>query len=198
MIAGVVLAAGRSTRFGGDKLTTTLGTRAVVHWSVAAVLGGVSRAWVVVSPDAVGVRDALSGLPVDYVDNVERDEGMASSIRAGVAAMTDEVAAVVIALGDQPLVASEVVAKLCARWRVGDVAAVVTEYSDGRGHPVLFGRETFDALARLRGDIGARAVLADLRERVGVVIVPSAAPIDVDTPGAMERVRVQAALLPTP
>jgi len=117
---------------------------------------------------------------------------MASSIRAGIGVLSSEFDAVVIALADQPLASAAVTRQLCERWRVGGVAAVAPEYRDGRGHPVLFGRECFDALLALRGDVGARAVLDALGNRVAMVSVDNAMPVDVDTP---ESARVARSLV---
>ena len=188
MIAGLLLAAGRSTRFGADKLCAKLDGKAVIRWSVAA-LAPVDVIYVVIPPGADAVTQALSRLDVRFVVNLGRDEGMASSIRAGVAALPDEVQAVVIALADQPRAAESVTRALCERWRAGDVAAVAPMYSDGRGHPVLFGRECFGALLALRGDVGARAVLDGLGARVALVQVADARPADVDTPEALHALQ---------
>lgn len=184
-----MLAAGRSTRFDGDKLTAVLGEHAVVRWSVAAIASLASPVLVVVPPDAAAVCEALRDFDVRFVENVRRNDGMASSIAAGVLALAGGATAVVIALGDQPLVRASVVEALCERWRKGRCAAVVPEYTDGRGHPVLFGRECFAALAALTGDAGARSVLDSLGDRVAVVPVDTTMPLDVDTWAALERVR---------
>ena len=101
MIAGLLLAAGRSRRFGADKLCAKLDGKAVIRWSMAA-LSPLDSVYVVIAPGADAVTQALSRLDVRFVVNLGRDEGMASSIRAGIAALPDDVAAVVIALGDQP------------------------------------------------------------------------------------------------
>lgn len=188
MIAGLLLAAGRSTRFGADKLCAKLDGKAVIRWSVAA-LAPLDVVYVVIPPGADAVTQALSRLDVRFVVNLGRDEGMASSIRAGVAALPDEIQAVVIALADQPLAAESVTRALCERWRAGDAAAVAPLYSDGRGNPVLFGRECFAALLSLRGDIGARAVLDGLGDRVALVEVAVAMPADVDTPEALQALQ---------
>src|SRR5260370_713831 len=81
-----------------------------------------------------------------WVERAGRGAAMAGSIRGGIAALPPEGEAVVIALAAQPLVSSGVVRRLCDRWRAGGVSAVAPRYRDGRGHPVLFGRETFAAL----------------------------------------------------
>ena len=184
MIAGLLLAAGRSRRFGADKLRAKLDGKAVIRWSAEA-LASLDVVYVVIPPGADAVTQALSRLDVRFVVNLARDEGMASSIRAGVAVLPNDVDAVVISLADQPRAGAAVTRDLCARWRAGDSAAVAPMYRDGRGHPVLFGRECFDALLALRGDIGARAVLESLGDRLALVPVPSAMPVDVDTPEAL-------------
>jgi molybdenum cofactor cytidylyltransferase len=188
VIAGLLLAAGRSTRFGADKLCAKLDGKAVIRWSVAS-LASLDVVYVVIPPGADAVTQALSRLDVRFVVNLGRDEGMASSIRAGVAALPDEVQAVVIALADQPRAAESVTRALCERWRAGDTAAVAPLYSDGRGNPVLFGRECFAALLSLRGDIGARAVLDGLGDCVALVEVVDAMPADVDTPEALQTLQ---------
>ena len=65
--------------------------------------------------------------------------------------------------------------------------AVVPVYRDGRGHPVLFGRACFAAVGALRGDVGARAVLEALGDRLAQVPVEADAPLDVDTPEVLAQ-----------
>jgi molybdenum cofactor cytidylyltransferase len=185
VIAGLLLAAGRSKRFGGDKLCAKLDGKAVIRWSAGA-LAPLDAVYVVIPPGADAVTQALSRLDVMFVINLGRDEGMASSIRAGVAALPADVDAVVIALADQPRASERVTRALCARWSVGDVAAVAPVYTDGRGNPVLFGRECFEQLLTLRGDVGARGVLDALGARVALVEVDEPMPVDVDTPDVLE------------
>ncbi|MEO8335852.1 MAG: nucleotidyltransferase family protein [bacterium] len=189
MIAGLLLAAGRSSRFGADKLCAKLNGKAVIRWS-AESLSAVDAVYVIIPPGADAITQALSRLDVRFVVNLGRQEGMASSIRAGIAALPAEADAVLIALADQPLVPAHVVRALCDRWRAGDgVAAVAPGYRDGRGHPVLFGRECFAALEELRGDVGGRGVLDALGDRVARVHVNDAMPIDVDTPEALQTLQ---------
>jgi molybdenum cofactor cytidylyltransferase len=187
MIAGLLLAAGRSARFGGDKLLAPLRGRPVLFWSAAAIATEVDALFVVVPPDSSARLAAMEGIPFVVVEHAGRDAGMASSIRAGIAALPAEVEAVVIALADQPLVSAVVIRQLCMRWREGGVAAVAPRYRDGRGHPVLFGRSTFGALAALTGDSGARTLLASMGDELALVPVNASAPVDVDTPDALRR-----------
>jgi molybdenum cofactor cytidylyltransferase len=187
MIAGLLLAAGRSTRFGGDKLLAPLHGKPVLFWSAGAIATEVDALYVVVPSDAPARRAAIGGIRSVIVEHADRDTGMASSIAAGVAALGPEVEAVVIALADQPLVAPDVIRQLCARWREGGVAAVAPRYEDGRGNPVLFGRSCFEALGALTGDTGARSLLHALGGTVAVIPIATAAPLDVDTPDALRR-----------
>lgn len=188
MIAGLLLAAGRSTRFGTDKLCAKLNGKAIIRWSVQ-VLSPLDVVYVVVPPGADMVTQSLSRLDVRFVVNLARAEGMASSIRAGIGALSDEVDAVMIALADQPLASPGVTKLLRDRWLSGGVSAVAPTYRDGAGHPVLFGRACFGELAQLKGDVGARTVLRALGERAAYISIDSDAPQDVDTPEALADVQ---------
>ena len=185
MIAGLLLAAGRSARFGGDKLLAPLHGRPVLFWSAVAMAKEVDALYVVVPSNATPRIDALDGMSAIVVQHARSDDGMASSIAAGIAALSPDVEAVVIALADQPLISPSTTRRLCERWRAGGTTAVTPRYRDGRGHPVLFGRAAFHALATLEGDTGARAVLDALGDEVAQVAVDASIPVDVDTPEAL-------------
>lgn len=189
MIAGLLLAAGRSSRFGADKLCAKLDGKAVIRWSAASLLSAVDVVYVVVAPGADAPVQALSRMDVRFVVNLAHAEGMASSIRAGVAALPADVEAVVIALADQPRVSADVTRALIARWREGDADAVAPRYEDGRGNPVLFARPCFDALMTLRGDVGGRGIVATLGARAVELPVSGCIPVDVDTPEALDALQ---------
>ena len=187
MIAGLLLASGASRRFGSNKLVAPLEGQPIVRWSAEALASAVDETWVVAPARPDDLRAALHGLPVRWVENPVAHEGMASSIRAGIAALPAEVEAVVITLGDQPHLDRDVIRRVVDAWRAAPVrgGAVVASYVDGRGHPVLFGAELFPALLALQGDRGARELLASLGDAVAGIEVPHARPADVDTPEAL-------------
>lgn len=189
MIAGLLLAGGASRRFGSDKLVATLGGKAIARWSAEALAAAVDVVYVVVPCGFDAIRQALDGVPVRWVENPDAREGMATSIRAGAAALPTEASAVVITLADQPLIDPDVIRHVVERWRdaPAGVSAVVAEYLDGRGHPALFGAALLPALRALEGDRGARELLASLGDAVAVVRVGGERPADVDTPEALER-----------
>ena len=185
MIAGLLLAAGRSTRFGADKLLALVDGAPVLSWSAAALAAEVDALFIVVPPDAASRLLVVSGVEAVTVEHARRDEGLASSIRAGVAALPTHVEAVVIALADQPFVSPGIVRRLRERWSAGGVTAVAPRYREGRGHPVLFGRSAFAALQALEGDEGAKTLLESLGPGLALVDVDEAMPADVDTPYAL-------------
>ena len=187
MIVGLLLAAGRSTRFGGDKLLALVDGAPVLAWSAAALAAEVDGLLLVVPSGAASHLRAVSGVEAVTVENAGRDAGLASSIRAGVAALPAHVEAVVIALADQPFVPAGIVRRLRERWSAGGVVAVAPRYRDGRGHPVLFGRSAFAALQALEGDGGARTLLDSLGPGLALVDVDEAMPSDVDTPHALSE-----------
>ena len=188
MIAGLLLASGASRRFGSNKLVAPVRGQPVVRWSAAALAAAVDQTWVVVPEHDVEVHAALDGQPVRWVDNPDAHEGMASSLRAGVSALPSDIEAVVITLGDQPLIDADVICRVVAEWRRAPAGkrAVVAVYEDGRGHPALFGASLFPVLCALDGDRGARTLLASLGDAVTGVEVAGARPADVDTPEALE------------
>jgi molybdenum cofactor cytidylyltransferase len=191
VIAGLLLASGAARRFGSNKLIAPLGGRPVVRWSADALAGAVDELFVVVPDDSAEIRVALAGLPVRWVVNHEAHTGMSSAFRAGVAAQPADAEALVVALGDQPMLDGDVAARVVARWREGGASAVAPRYEDGRGHPVLFGASLFAALRALDGDRGARALLDGLGASLALVDVAGPQPADVDTREALDALNAQ-------
>ena len=185
MIAGLLLAAGRSTRFGADKLLALLRGRPVLRWSAEVMAASVDATYVVLPPEAAAMRSALAGVGVELVEHARRDDGLGSSIAAGIGALPADCEAVVLALADQPFVSAPVIARLVEAWRESRAPAVVPRYLDGPGHPVLFARACLPALLRLSGDRGARRVLDALGDAVAYVDIAQSRPVDVDTPDAL-------------
>lgn len=184
-IVGILLAAGRGTRFHGDKLRvplpqpsfgvpagTPLGVAAAMHL-VAAVAESIG----VVRYDANAFSRALADAGLRLVECANADEGMGASLACGIAALGD-VDGCVVALADMPWIAPATIAAVAAALRQG--AGIVAPVHRGqRGHPVAFSRRHFAALSTLRGDEGARTILAHARD---------IALIDCDDPGVTRDV----------
>ncbi len=176
---------------GRQKLLLVLHGKAVVRWSVEAVLPHVGDVVVVTGQDDAAVRDALAGLAVRFAVNPRPQDGQGSSIATGVRALKPWTAAALVVLGDQPRLPPSVIpALLEARTRSGK-AIVTPVYAGTPGTPVLFSADVFPELAALTGDAGARGVVAARADRVEAVAVESAMPLDVDTPEDFARLHVR-------
>ena len=131
-------------------------------------------------------------LPIEIVPNPDYAAGQSTSLRAGIAALPPDVAAVVVLLGDQPFVAAAIVAQIAAAWRLGGSPIVAPVYAGQRGNPVLFARSVFPELLAIHGDQGARAVLAADPSRIEPVHFDDSLPLaDIDTPEEYEQLRSQ-------
>ena len=196
-IGVIVLAAGQSTRFSGHgshKLLARLRNVSVVRHSVdAAIESGVGDVLVVTGAEATAVAAALDGLAIRVAYEPRFAEGMATSLRRGVDAFRGSVDAVIVALGDQPAMRAEAYRRVAARWRESGASIVVPHY-DGAAmpsHPTLFAATVFDELLALRGDVGARSVIARNAGRVAEAALDWPPPQDIDTAGDIAVVEAE-------
>jgi molybdenum cofactor cytidylyltransferase len=185
-IAGVLLAAGTSSRYGDEnKLLAELdGEPLVRHAARTLLAASVDPVVVVVGHEADRVIDALDDLDVEFVRNDDYDEGQSTSVRAGIGAVADRgVDAAVVALGDMPFVDPETVGALASAYEAGIGDALAAAHDGERGNPVLFDRRFFDALTRVDGDIGGRRILLESDASACVDVPDSGVRRDIDEPG---------------
>jgi molybdenum cofactor cytidylyltransferase len=162
----------------------------VVRWSVEHVLSASpDEVLVVVGHEGDAVRAALDGLTVRVVQNHEWSEGIGSSLRAGIAAVGAGTEAAMIALGDQPSVEAGVVSALLTEYAEAPSAIMAPSYRGERGHPVIFAASLFPELLAIRGDRGAREVIARDASRISLVRIDAASPPDVDTVEELQALR---------
>jgi molybdenum cofactor cytidylyltransferase len=193
MITGVVLAAGTSSRLGGPgpKQLLELGDRPLVQHAVdAAAAAGLDEILIVTGHEADDVEAALS-LPANAraIRNPSFAEGMAGSLRAGLASADSTSEAAVILLADQPGVSADAIRSVVAAFRRSGSPFVLARYRDRSGHPIVIGRDAWSLLQELEGDVGARDVIAAHPELVVSVEVDGPIPADVDTWKDYEAVR---------
>ncbi len=189
-VAAIILAAGRSTRMGGpNKLLAELGGKPLVRIVAEQALASKAQGVIVVTGhQADEVKNALRGLKVTFVHNPYFAEGLASSVKAGIAAVPENADGAVICLGDMPLIDAHLVDRLVEAFAPDRGGLIVVPVSDGRrGNPVLWSRRFFNELMTLDGDIGARHLIAKHGEAVAEVPVEGhGAFLDIDTPQALE------------
>ncbi len=188
-MTAVVLAAGRASRMGEEKLLLPLGGAPVIRHVVEAVLAARPRETiVVVNPrNRDAIVGALRGLDPRVVCNDRFADGIATSIAAGVAAASAASEGVILVQGDQPFVTTDMLLALVAAWQEERPAFVAASYGGLRTTPVLFARALYPELRALEGDVGARSVLA--RHRGATVAFPEAAGSDLDTKADYQAVR---------
>jgi molybdenum cofactor cytidylyltransferase len=182
----VVLAAGLSRRMGeANKLLLEVEGGPMVARCVDAVLGSAARPVVVVTGhEQARVRAALAGRELIFVHNPEPAQGLATSLRTGIAALGDELAGAVVCLGDMPWVHAGQIEALLAAFAASDERSICVPTFDGkRGNPVLWPARYFAEIRALTGDSGARSLLAAHADEVCYVPVSNpGVTLDVDTP----------------
>lgn len=192
-VAAIVLAAGRSTRMGGpNKLLAELNGKALVRIvAEQAVASKASSVTVVTGHQAPEVEKALAGLDVTFVHNTDFADGLASSVKAGIAAVPANADGAVVCLGDMPLIDARLIDRLIEAFAPDRGNLIAVPVSDGRrGNPVLWSRRFFGELMTLDGDIGARHLIAKHAEAVADVPVEGrGAFLDIDTPQALADAR---------
>jgi molybdenum cofactor cytidylyltransferase len=192
-VAAIVLAAGRSTRMGGpNKMLAELSGKKLVRIATEQALASkASEVIVVTGHQAELVEQALNGLKVKFVRNPDFAGGLASSVKAGISAVSASVDGAVICLGDMPLIDAQLIDRLIEAFAPDRGNLIVVPVAEGRrGNPVLWSRRFFSELMTLDGDIGARHLITKHGEAVAEVPVEGdSAFLDIDTPQALETAR---------
>jgi molybdenum cofactor cytidylyltransferase len=198
-VAAILLAAGMSSRFkaasgeGSSKLLAPLAGKPLVRHAAEAALGSMARPVVVVTGhERAAVEAALEGLTLRFAHNSDYALGLASSLKAGIAALPTSAQGALVLLGDMPGVTPALIDRLIAAFAAHPGALAALPTSQGRrGNPVLLSRALFAAIAELEGDEGARRLLANAGagQVIEVEAPGDAATLDVDTPEALEAAR---------
>ncbi len=182
-IVGVVLGAGRSSRFGAPKQLLPFGDSTLLGQVVRNVnASNLDRVVVVLGRASEELRASVDFGRSVVVENTAYGTGCASSLLAGMDAAGEDCEALVLLLGDQPGVRTEFVDRVIAAWRRERPWASVTSYRGELGHPFIFAREAFGELCGLHGDKAVWKLIEAYPDRVLLVEIEAALPPDVDTP----------------
>lgn len=186
-IVGILLAAGRGSRFGGDKLLARLADGTPVGVQAARNLrAALDQVVAVVRPEDGALMQALAAAGVRVEPCASAHEGMGASLAHAVRASADA-DGWIIALGDMPLIRPETISRLARALEQG-AAIVAPSHGGERGHPVGFAAEFGPRLTLLSGDVGARDILRAERGRIVTLEVEDPGVLaDIDTPDALDR-----------
>lgn len=187
-IAGLLLAAGGSSRLGRPKQLLEIEGKTLVRRAAEALIeAGCSPILVVLGSEFEGSRKQLEGLPVEVIENPDWPSGMSTSIVAGVGHLVEiepSCAAVLITVCDQPFVTGSHLRRFVEEFYATRKSMIAAEYNGVTGVPAIFDRSRFDDLRDLRGDKGARELI---RNSSAASIPLSEAGVDIDTAADAER-----------
>ena len=192
--AALILAGGESKRFGRPKQLVDWAGKPLLEYVIERVRGWpqVDSVYVVLGARAERIMKRVDLSSVTVIENFEWQEGVASSLRAGLDTLIGDRAAeqALIVLADQPTVPGEVIPMLLEARRRSRRPVVIPRYRFVRGHPVLVDRSLWPRLvAGLEGDQGARNLFLSHPEWVEEVRVGDTPPRDIDTPEDLDRLR---------
>ena len=190
-VAGIVLAAGTSSRMGQNKLFMELDGEPLVRRVVSrASAAGVDPLIVVLGHEAARVQQALEGIRYRPVFNAEYERGVNSSLRAGIHAVSETPArAAVVMLADMPFVTPAMIAMLIEKYRGGDAPLVISDYEGVNAPPMLYDRSLFEELAMPDGHGCGKQVVKRHRHEAESASWPVEALTDLDAPEDYERVK---------
>jgi molybdenum cofactor cytidylyltransferase len=189
-VAGIVLAAGTSSRMGRNKLVESVGGTALARRAVDAALASrLDPILVVTGHEADRIGAAMQGAPVTLVQNDDYREGLSSSLRSGIGAVPPDCDGAMILLGDMPGISPGLIDRLVAAFEARQGRAICVACArKQRGHPVLWPQAYFKEMSALGGDKGARELLEKHAGQVIEVQADDDAPLtDIDTVEALAR-----------
>jgi molybdenum cofactor cytidylyltransferase len=184
-LAGIVLAAGESRRMGTPKQLLPFGERTILERVVDTLLtAGVGQVIVVLGHLADRVRTVLGDRPVQAIVNGAYRQGMLSSVKCGVQAISTDHNAVLFALGDQPQIDSAVVREVIRAYRAGDAGIVIPRYNGKKGHPIIINLSRYrEAIIDLPDSLGLNALMQEYADDVHLIDVATEDIIhDIDVP----------------
>jgi molybdenum cofactor cytidylyltransferase len=191
-IAALLLAAGQSRRMGSNKLLAEIDGVPMVARTAQRLLSSHARPIIaVLGNQADQVDAALGRLPIERVRNPNFAEGLSTSLKCGLAALPPDIDAVVVCLGDMPLIAGRDLDRLIAAFNPLEGRAIIVPTRRGkRGNPVLWARRFFPEMAELAGDVGAKHLIGEHADLVCEVEMDSdGVLVDIDTPDALAALR---------
>jgi molybdenum cofactor cytidylyltransferase len=160
MISAILLAAGESNRMGQPKQLMPFGQITIVERTIDNLLNSaLSETIVVLGYKDEEIRKTIAGKPIKIAMNPDYQQGMSTSIIAGLKQVDKRARAVLIALSDQPFVDSQTINSLVEAFIANKRGIIIPVYQGRRGNPVIFAIEYKGELLNLKGDVGGREII---------------------------------------
>jgi molybdenum cofactor cytidylyltransferase len=190
-ISAIILAAGGSSRMGRPKQLLPLGASTVLAKTIETVRSAaVDELVLVLGAHAEAIRQQLPPEGLKVVMNPAYQQGMATSLCAGLAAVDEQSDAALIVLGDQPFIRPQTLNQIIAEYRRTRAQIIIPTCQGNRGNPVLLDRALFPEVMALEGDIGCRAIFPNHLEEIVKVEVEDAGILqDLDRPEDYDRLK---------
>ena len=188
-VTAIVLAAGKSTRMGQQKLLMPIEGKSMITTVVAKIAGSVSsRNIVVTGSNRNKIEEELKAYPVSFANNERYEEGMLTSVQAGVVAAGSEADGYLILLGDQPMVSEVVINRLIAVFQKTGKGLLIPIFKGKRGHPVLIGSRYKNEIKIINPEIGLRELFLNHPDDILEIEFESESVLnDIDTPEDYQR-----------
>lgn len=192
-ISGLILAAGQSKRFGKNKLLLPIGGKSVIGKVVESFLASELFEVILV----VGYQSSLvrAEIPCHFrlriVENPDYKKGMATSIKAALPYLNPSSEAIMVALGDQPLISKNLIDDLLVAYDTSGKKSLIPYHEGRRGHPVIVDLTFRHEIEEIKGDEGLRGILCRHHDDVlAYQTGDSAVILDLDTPDDYQRLLI--------
>lgn len=184
MIWALVLAAGESKRMGRSKQLLPFGKKTILETVIDHISQStVDDTLIVLGSKREKIEEAIKDFPVKSVHNPNFKKGMLSSVQKGFASLPEDVDAVLVFLGDQPMIPSSVINEIVRAYQSTEKGIVLPVYEHKRGHPVLISTRYREEVAHLNPEIGLRELVHKHEEDILEVQIDSSSILeDIDTP----------------
>lgn len=193
--AGIILAAGMSSRFGKPKQLAELQEKPLLEWVLDACIGSkLERIFLILGYKHEKILDTLSHKichpAIETVINPEYSKGQSTSTKTGIKAIKNRYPAAMFLLGDQPLVDSETINFLLERFWISSKNICVPYHNKKRGTPTIFGNKYYDQILRIEGDVGARHLIEYNDDDVlKIELKDSSIFFDIDTNEDLQKIK---------
>ncbi len=190
-MAACVLAAGQSSRMVKEnKLLATLNGKTLLQHVLHAIqCSAIDETIVITGYQSAQVIESISAFDVKIVDNEAYADGLSSSIKSGIEKLGKHVDAVIICLGDMPFISASIINKIITAYEISRNIIVPTCLGQ-QGNPLLWPKNFFDELIKLKGDRGAKCLLKAYPEQVNRLDVGNVGIVlDVDDAFTLEVLR---------